>query len=123
MTAIELLDANGHETPFEGVAATITREQVAPDAYAALRAVLDKHSEFKIYDECGHQHREGDPGVLSIENVGLTCEDGYEYSICRECCTGGSGEYQTEDCASHDHNRCWPCDTVQAITEALEESA
>jgi hypothetical protein len=87
------------------------------------RAVLDLHSEFKIYDDCGHQHHVGDPGALSIENLGLTCEDGYEYSVCRECCTGGSGEYQTEDCVNHhDHEDSWRCVTVQAITTALEAS-
>jgi len=83
----------------------------------AVRAVLDLHNEFRIYDDCGHTHTEAGNGVLDIENVGLTCKDGYEYSICRSCCADG-GEYQTEVCASHERP-CWPCPTHHAIATAL----
>jgi hypothetical protein len=83
-------------------------------AESRIDAALALHSEFRIYGECDHQHNEDDPGVKSIENVGLTCEDGYEYSICRECCTSGSG-YQSEDCAEHDRVFCWPCETSAAL--------
>jgi hypothetical protein len=87
---------------------------------AALRARLDAvqhlHREFRIYDECGHRHTEEGNGVISVENVGLTCPDGYRYSICRECCTCGS-DYQTEECATnHQHACCWPCDTHRAAS-------
>jgi hypothetical protein len=126
MTPRELLESYAIDTDFERGDLSDDREHEAPKAFAALRTVLDRHSEFKIYDECGHHHRysaEGvvTDGVVAVENVGLTCEDGYEYSICRECCTASSQEYQTEGCASaHDHNGCWPCTTVEDITKALE---
>jgi hypothetical protein len=79
------------------------------------------HSEYKIYDECGHNHRyseDGDlePGVIEVEDVGLTCEDGLQYVICRECCTHGGRQGQTVTCVDdHDHGVCWPCPTLQAL--------
>jgi hypothetical protein len=80
--------------------------------------VRQLHSEFKIYHECDHDHAEDDPGVLDINDVGLTCEDGYWYSICLECCTHGSGEQPVECAENHyaegPHN-CWPCRTIQAL--------
>jgi hypothetical protein len=89
---------------------------------AALQARIDKalalHRETKIYDECGHKHKMADDytvpaGLHLIEEVGLTCEDGYQYSICRECCTDDG--YQTETCVdNHEHGgsaACWPCPT------------
>lgn len=87
----------------------------------ALRAVLDKHSALRIYDECGHRHTRDDvtAGVAKhVENVGFVCEDGFEYTVCRECCTGGSG-YQSVECADDHLLPCHPCATVQAITDAL----
>lgn len=52
------------------------------------------------------------------------CENGYQYSICRVCCMDSDGDYQTEDCATyHDHGADKPvCETVKAITKALEET-
>lgn len=87
------------------------------NALQAVYAVLDLHNEFRIYDDCGHQHTEAGNGVLDVENVGLTCSEGYEYSICRSCCADG-GAYQTEDCASHERP-CWPCPTHHTIASAL----
>ena len=92
---------------------------------ARAEKVLALHQEFKIYDECGHDHRYlengGLPeGVHEIDEVGLTCSDGYMYSICSNCCTGGSQEWQTEVCADqHKHDgksQCWPCPTRAALT-------
>jgi hypothetical protein len=87
-----------------------------PALVAAVKDVRDLHAEFKIYDDCGHHHEPGD-GVVDIEEVGLVCKDGYLYSICRECCTDGGQEYQTETCAAeHDTSRnCWPCTTRRAV--------
>lgn len=99
---------------------TLVAELAAREA--ALQAHIDKalelHRESKIYDECGHKHKMADDydvpaGLHLIEDVGLTCEDGYQYSICRECCTDDG--YQTETCVdNHEHGgsaACWPCPT------------
>ena len=71
--------------------------------------MLERHSEWRIYEECDHPKGENDFG----------CPDCYCYSICRACCAGdGSG--QTEQCASdHDLMKCWPCPTYLAISRAL----
>jgi hypothetical protein len=89
----------------------------------AVEAVLEIHKPFRIFDECDHHHEyaaDGSlpEGVQEIENIGLVCEDGYQYSICRSCCTEDSG-YQVEHCADvHRHDGpdpCWPCPTARAI--------
>lgn len=91
----------------------------APAAADPVAAALHLHREFRIYGECGHRHTEEGNGVISVENVGLTCAEGYEYSICRECCTSGS-DYQTEECATnHEGERaCWPCRTHDVLSAA-----
>ncbi len=85
-----------------------------------LQARIDKalapHAEFKIYDECGHKHTAEDVDAgraINVADVGYTCADGYEYSICRHCCTGDSG-FQSEECAGH-RRPCWPCPTRAAL--------
>ena len=92
---------------------------------ARIDKALELHREFKIYDECGHKHEFNSDGslpegVLNVSEIGLVCADGYLHSICRECCTGGSQEYQTEACASdHLHEgaaACWPCPTAAALS-------
>lgn len=84
-------------------------------------AVSHLHREFRLYGECGHHHTEEGNGVISVENVGLTCADGYERSICRECCTSGS-DYQTEECAANHEHNCWPCRTHEAAVNAVAAS-
>jgi hypothetical protein len=98
----------------------------ARDLAAALEAenarVRELHPEFRIYGECGHKHAEGDEGVVNVNDVGLVCEDGFMYSVCRECCTDGHGN-QTEECASaHDHPG-WLCatNTILHAAEAGED--
>lgn len=95
------------------------------DETAGLRAALDAvnhlHRELRLYGECGHRHTGAGNGVISVENVGLTCADGYERSICRECCTGGS-DYQTEECAANHEHNCWPCRTHEAAVNAVAAS-
>lgn len=95
---------------------------------AAILSVLTLHRAHRIFDECDHHHQYTDEGkvpegVLEIEEVGLTCEAGFMYSICWSCCTQESG-YQSEGCAdNHDHRggpeSCWPCPTVQAMAKDL----
>lgn len=89
-----------------------------------IRRVRALHTEFRIYTECGHVETEdhnGDP--FEIDDVGWVCQDGYLYSICRECCLHG-GDNQIEECAdSHysyssgkpDPDGCWPCRTIVAL--------
>jgi hypothetical protein len=95
--------------------------EVARQHQARIEEALKIHSQFRVYDECGHQHEDDDPDVIEIDEIGLTCGDGYLYSICANCCTGGSREWQTETCASeHKHDgdaACWPCPTRIALTE------
>ena len=66
--------------------------------------VLELHSPYKIYDECGHEHEETDKGVTNVIEIGPVCKDGYMYTICRHCCTDAMGD-QTEECVGeHDHS-------------------
>lgn len=118
--AMAALDAYARSTPFDHEAASITREQISPAAFRALRAVLDLHKPFRIYDECGHNHAEGEAGVIEVEEIGLVCEDGYQYSICGECCA--DDVYQKEECGSDHHHPCYPCPTVRAITSVLGDT-
>lgn len=90
-------------------------------AFAALRTVMDVHSPIRIYEECGHSHQVGEQGAKDVREVGVVCEVGYLYTICRECCTHGSGD-QTEACVSEAHYSpiaCFPCPTVQALAREL----
>jgi len=65
-----------------------------------LRAL---HCEYSVYDQCSHVHTEDDLGVVYIDGVGWTCDDGLLMVICRHCCTHPQ-RGQTEDCATdHDH--------------------
>lgn len=83
----------------------------------AVRHALELHKPLKIYGECGHEHEYGDPGTVDVENVGLTCQDGFETTICLECCALGMA--QTEECASNhpyaSGQPCWPCPTWLAL--------
>lgn len=101
-------------------AADIVENVLDPQACGvAVVAVLDLHSPRRIYEPCGHNHADSDPGTVEVQDgdVGITCEDGYLYTICRDCCTGNG--YQTEQCAADHDGDCYPCATVKAIAEAL----
>lgn len=83
---------------------------------ARLNAGLALHTEFKIYEECGHEHTDDDVDAgraFAVEEVGYVCADGYLYSICKRCCTDDTG-IQGEACANHERP-CWPCATVAAL--------
>jgi hypothetical protein len=93
------------------------------NAEEALRAVADLHAEVRIFDECEHEHTEDDVKAgraFNVSEVGYVCQDGYRYSICRECCR--DGDYQTEGCATyHEHTADGPqCPTVHAIAQKLQ---
>ena len=76
-----------------------------------IDAALALHSEWGIYDECGHDHTEEDvrTGKAIDVDVGFTCEEGKVQSVCRECDTDdGDATEATEDGE-------WPCPTVKAL--------
>lgn len=87
---------------------------------AALRAVLDLHRPFTIWDECDctPEQKDDEHTHTEVDEVGRTCNR--LYIVCKECCTGPYG--QMEHCADgHDHtlNPVDRCPTVRAIEEAL----
>ncbi|MBX6386837.1 MAG: hypothetical protein IRZ07_28315 [Microbispora sp.] len=90
----------------------------AEQAEAAIARVRDLHYEYKIYADCGHDaHHDDDARVVETDDGRYVCADGYQYSVCHECCTA-SGE-PTEHCAeTHDHTDGWQCATILALTEA-----
>lgn len=80
---------------------------------------MSEHREYRIYDDCGHDHREGDPGTCEVDDVGVCCEEGYMYSVCWAC--------HTHDGEMHEHSpeeQAWPCDAAKASVriEELEEA-
>lgn len=85
-------------------------------ARAGIEHVRELHTEFRLYDDCGHLHdEEGDADVKAIvEDLGPVCQDGYVSSICRTCCAGG-GDGQTSGCVDAHDGPCWPCATVRAL--------
>lgn len=120
--AVERLAAKDAETTryHQQQHAEAVREIERPKADLAkqrdeLQDRIDKalglHAEYPIYGECGHEHTEAtEDGVVDVDDIGLTCEDGRLTSICRACCTDSS-EYQTQECADHHAGPCWPCPT------------
>ena len=86
---------------------------------AQRAAILKLHAPFKIYDDCGHKHtnHDLDSGLaIEVEECGLVCEDGYQYSVCYHCCTDDTGD-MTEWCMDHDHGKDKPiCATVALTT-------
>ncbi len=109
--------AEARRTPMPD-ADKVTAELAAIRDRFAVEAVLALHSEFRIYDECGHEHSQEEVDAGTAVNCDgadfVTCRDGYAYSVCRACCTDGWS--QTEECASHHDHDCWPCPTYRAIT-------
>ncbi len=75
------------------------------------------HSEYRIYKPCGHQHAPTDAGVQEVDDIGLVCADGYEYSICWTCCASG-GAGQTEECVDG-HADCWPCRPLRSLAHRI----
>jgi hypothetical protein len=92
-----------------------------PALLAAVEAVLALHVPYRIYSECAHADGEHEDSGITPVDCGdfVTCEDGYLYSGCRECCTDEG--YQTEACADGHHHAPGEaiCATVAAITRAL----
>jgi hypothetical protein len=103
--------------------ATITRALMSPEtAIERLEALRALHQPFGIYTECGHDHVEEDfeaGRCIEVDLVGLTCEEGLMYRICKHCCTDDAHfeQYQTEHCATaHDHGAGVPiCQTMAVL--------
>ncbi len=102
-------------------------DNCGPDAGdAALRAVyalLALHSERRTYDACGHDHPLNPDhtlpaGLVAVDEVGVVCEDGYEYSACSSCCCDTNG-YITEECATGHDGDCWPCLLHRTVADVL----
>jgi len=80
------------------------RPEDALRRYAGILVRLGRlHRPYRVYQECGHAHADGEDrgGVIDCGDF-VTCEEGFLYSACRECCTDAGG--QTEACADgHRH--------------------
>ena len=79
----------------------------------SVEDVRKLHVPFKCYDECGHEHENANEllGIVEIDDIGLTCEDGVLYTVCRECHTDdGEPNENTEDGE-------YPCATLKALDE------
>ena len=89
-----------------------------------IEAVREIHAPWGIYSECGHDHTEAEledeaSPVKEVDLVGLVCDEGLMYRVCRSCCVepGWSEGFQTETCATkHTHTQDGPvCPTVAAL--------
>jgi hypothetical protein len=79
-----------------------------------LKQVREIHKPFGIYDECDHDHAEGEEGTIYVDDIGIVC-DKPMYSICTNCCAFG-GDSQSEECASaHDHGPGKPICATAAL--------
>jgi hypothetical protein len=91
------------------------------DLEAKIARVRELHSEFKIYDPCAHKHIEADldQGIAKyIEEVGLTCDDGYVFSVCWHCCTDSDYGMTLHCSDSHEHGKDSPiCHTSTLLSE------
>lgn len=77
------------------------------------------HKPFRIYGECAHKdddhERLGIKPLLVGPDDFWTCEEAFEYEICKECCT--DGEFQTEECSEHSHGKGKPICSTAAILD------
>lgn len=69
------------------------------------------HYPFKIYDECEHQHEAANEllGIVEIDEIGLTCDAGLLYTVCRECDTDDGEVNENTEYGE------WPCATLKAL--------
>lgn len=90
----------------------------------AAELIREIHTPWGIYTECGHEHTEAEledekSDVREVDLVGLVCDEGLLYRVCRACCVepGMTEGYQTEDCVgTHTHSPEGPvCPTTAAL--------
>ena len=89
---------------------------IAVETIAKVRAL---HLPSKIYRKCEHSHIEDEERTgraFNVADVGLTCDEGYWYSICENCCLDDYFE-RTEDCEGcHAHAENSPiCRTIDIL--------
>lgn len=126
MTAIEKLDAYAvrrYEVEHGGPDCyhLDSRElsEIAPAAFAALRAVLDLHKSVSWVTEC-LDHSQADDHHVDHFFVGTdgdvwACEESREPNVCQECSPDDADDDERPSVA-------YPCATVRAISSALEGS-
>lgn len=98
----------------------------SPDGpFGKIRAI---HTPWGIYTECGHEHTDdeaADPAstVREVDLVGLVCDEGLLYRICKFCCVepGSFEGFQTETCSTrHTHTPEGPVCPSVAILDDVE---
>lgn len=107
-----------HQQTVERCARALRAERERSPVIARIRSL---HRPYKIYDACDHKHTDEDRAAgraVAVEDVGLTCEDGLMYVVCRECCTDGG--YQTEVCATEHQHSPGPEIPICSTAVALE---
>jgi len=98
----------------QNVPSLIVRIRELEARVARVRAV---HWPFTVYDDCGHDHKPEDAGVIDVDDIGLVCGYGKVYDICASCCAD-DGESQSENCLGHEHGPGHPiCATIAALDE------
>lgn len=80
-----------------------------------LREVLALHTEYAIYELCGHDEHDAGTPVVTITD-GETCRTTPAYSVCRHCCAPGD-EVSVDHQGWHDSSDCWPCPTRRAVEQ------
>jgi hypothetical protein len=101
----------GHSTA-RGRRDVMAKPMTAETLAARVEKVLALHTECRFYDECGHSHTDEEVArgeAHDIEEVGITCEEGYLYSVCRMCHTDDGRAREDTDEGS------WPCATVRLL--------
>ena len=116
--ALERAAAGMREKLTEYRTRMLAAEKLAAGLMATITGLQNLHCEYRIYDECGHDHDDDDPARVDCGDFS-SCEDAYLYSVCEACCT--EPDYgQTEECAaSHDHGPGKPlCPTAAILGSA-----
>lgn len=108
--------ANAEKTLGEQIDRAVAAEAERDRLAEQVKRVREQHSARRIYGECGHRHEkpDADLGVKEVRSVGLVCEDGYDYTVCRACCCDPDGD-QSRECAENHDRECWPCPTIRVL--------
>jgi hypothetical protein len=90
---------------------------VQSESPVLLDALRKLHSPYGIYDACEHDHKDGDPDAIQVDEIGLTCSAAKLYDICNACCGPGESDYQSLECAENqEHGPDIPiCSTVALL--------
>ena len=101
----------------EDIPALVAEVRRLREREAKLRAL---HAPVPIYQECGHEHEEAEPGKVFVSTIGLTCN--YRYDVCRACCISPSAQYEDEPfreiCEEHRHRPGTPICKTREILDA-----